>query len=46
MRFFDHFGHLTHGHALGIWIAIFVSVFVAVGMSMWVANRNHKDPDV
>ena len=42
MRFFDHFGHLGHGH--GAWIAVAIGIFVAVGMGAWVAiSSNRKD---
>jgi flagellar basal body-associated protein FliL len=31
MQAFEHFGHLTHGAALAMWISIAVAVFVAIG---------------
>ena len=43
MRFFDHFGHMAHGHALGAWIAVAVGVGVALALGMVAAFRSGND---
>jgi hypothetical protein len=46
MQILSHAAHLTHGHRWGAFIAIAVSVFVAVGIGGWLAMfGNPKDPD-
>jgi hypothetical protein len=41
-----HFGHLAHEHAVGVWIAIAVAMFVACGMGAWAAiSGSRKDSD-
>jgi hypothetical protein len=36
--------HLTHAHNLGALVAVWISVFTAVGAGVWVAMMGNK-PD-
>jgi|HubBroStandDraft_4_1064222.scaffolds.fasta_scaffold1071315_2 hypothetical protein len=45
MQIFDHFGHLTHGHRFGVFLAVAIGVLVAMGIGFWGALSGRKDPD-
>ena len=45
MWIFDHFGHLAHGHHAGAFIAIAISVFVAIALPIAFALGSRKDTD-